>query len=134
MRLLAAECAKRLSTAYFRSPKPVRWGMAAGLPIALIVLLVWAIEGQEKFRPTFDEQGRLVQRGTVTEGVGIGEFEVIYDRPFAVPPELSWAYKPLGYEWIQQRADGFRFKITLRGAHNLAPRWVAKGVAAEPES
>ena len=100
------------------------------MPIALIVG-VWAVGGKEKSGPTFDKQGRLVQRGTVTEGVRTGEFEVIYVRPFAAPPELSWAYKPLGCQWIQQRADGFRFKITLRGAHDLVPRWVAKGLAAD---
>ncbi|MFQ5492129.1 MAG: hypothetical protein ACE5GE_15540 [Phycisphaerae bacterium] len=125
-----AQCAAQLMSASRGSSRLVRLVIAATSSILLIGLLAWVVRAGPK--SVFDEQGRLVQRGTVTQGVKPGSYEVVFDRPYAAPPELTWTYKPLGCKWIQKRADGFRFKIILRGAHDLAPRWMAKGIPAKP--
>ena len=100
------------------------------VPAAVIVLIVAAIVLRSP-PPELDEQGRLVQRGSVTEVRGPGVYEVSYPRRYAGSPELSWLSRPMGYQMLEERADGFRFEVTLRGPHDLAPRWEARGMAAE---
>ena len=127
MRLLAqllAECVVK-----YAELKPVYKVAAWAAPAAVIVVIILFVALRSP-PAELDEQGRLVRRGLVAEVDGPGIYDVTYLRPYTSPPELTWPNRPLGYRMLEERADGFRFEVTLRGPHDLAPRWEARGPAA----
>ncbi len=128
MRRIAAHLADYLAN-YKRFR--LRHKVAVGAVPAAAIVLVIVATALRLPTPEFDEQGRLLQRGSVTEVHGTGVYEVSYPRPYATPPELSWLNRPMGYRMLEERADGFRFEVTLRGPHDLAPRWEARGIVTE---
>ena len=116
--------------AKYRRLRPRHRVAAWAVPAAVVVLVIVAMALRSPL-PEFDEQGRLLQRGSVAEVHGPGVYEVSYPRSYATPPELSWLSRPMGYRMLEERADGFRFEVTLRGPHDLAPRWEARGIVTE---
>ncbi len=116
--------------AKFLEFKPVQKAAVVGVPAVVIVVVVTlAVLGEPD--DGLDEQGRLVQQGTVAGADGPGTYNVTYPRPYASPPDLRWLSRPTGYNMLEERPDGFRVEITRRGPHDLTPRWEARGIPAE---
>jgi hypothetical protein len=101
-------------------------GVLVGLVVGVVVGVVLSRPWQAQ------EPGSLiVQEDILREIHGLGEYDIHYPRPFAAPPNLF--VNNLAGEVLEQRADGFRLKVTMwfsgQGAADLPqPSYEAKGV------
>jgi hypothetical protein len=74
----------------------------------------------------------LVQSGDLSVVLGTGDTDVFYQRSYASPPELILPEElsDIAAKLIEQRANGFRIRLS-RFPPGVRPRkWQARGIAA----
>src|SRR5262245_56482370 len=97
-------------------------GLVAGVAIGVLLPRPWQAREADPV---------VVQTDVLREVKGLGEYDIHYPRPFAAAPNLF--IKNLACEILDQRADGFRLKVTAwvsgPGAADIPrPSYEAKGL------